>query len=79
MHVEHHPLIAEFPEYRDAIHDRKQSDAHFAKLFAEYETIDKAVVRAENGIEHLGDLALEELKKQRLALKDTLYNTLRGA
>lgn len=76
MHIDHHPLIAEFPEHRDAIHRLKSSDAHFARLMSEYEEMDKAVVRAENGVEHLGDLALEELKKKRLHLKDELSKIL---
>lgn len=76
MHIDHHPLIAEFPEHRDAIHRLKSSDAHFARLMSEYEEMDKSVVRAENGVEHLGDLALEELKKKRLHLKDELSKIL---
>ena len=77
MHIEHHPLNAEFPEFRDVIHQRKRDDAHFARLFDEYEQIDKAVVRVENGAEHLGDLTLEQMKKQRLHLKEQLYALLR--
>ena len=65
MHVDHHPLVAEFPEFKTAIHELKQSDAHFARLFEEYEVIDKAVVRVENGVEAMADLALEALKKQQ--------------
>lgn len=79
MHVEHHPLAQEFPEYREKIHALKQSDAHFARLFDEYEVADKAVVRAEDGVEPTGDLALETMKKQRLALKDQLYEMLKPA
>lgn len=76
MHIDHHPLIAEFPEHRDTIHRLKSSDAHFARLMSEYEEMDKSVVRAENGVEHLGDLALEELKKKRLLLKDEISKLL---
>ena len=75
--VEHHPLIREFPEMRERIHDLKQSDQHFARLFEDYEVADKAIVRAENGVDHLGDVELEGLKKQRLSLKDQLYARLR--
>lgn len=78
MHIEHHPLIAEFPEHRNAIHILKQENNHFARLAGEYESVDKAVTRAENGEEHLGDLALETLKRERLALKDALYDMLRS-
>ncbi len=77
MHIDNHSLAREFPEYQSLIHTLKTSDTHFARLFNEYEAADKAVIRAEEGLEHLGDLALEELKKQRLALKDALYDLLK--
>jgi uncharacterized protein YdcH (DUF465 family) len=70
MHIDNHPLAREFPEYQSLIHTLKTSDTHFARLFNEYEAADKAVIRAKEGVEHLGDLALEGLKKQRLALKE---------
>jgi uncharacterized protein YdcH (DUF465 family) len=79
MHIDNHPLAREFPEFQAQIHSLKTTDAHFARLFNEYEAIDKAVIRAEEGLEHLGDLALEELKKKRLALKDALYGLLSPA
>lgn len=75
--VEHHPLIREFPELRERIRALKGSDQHFSRLFDAYEVADKAVVRAENGVDHLGTNELEGLKKQRLALKDQLYTRLR--
>ncbi len=37
MQVEHHQLAVDFPEFKEQIHDLKSSDAHFAKLFDEYE------------------------------------------
>ncbi|MBV8467643.1 MAG: DUF465 domain-containing protein [Burkholderiales bacterium] len=76
MHIEHHPLIVEFPEQRDAIHHLKTTNHHFAKLAREYEELDKAITRVENREENVGDLELEQLKKQRLALKDALHNLL---
>ena len=75
----HHPLIIEFPEHKDRIHQLKVSNQHFRKLAFEYEGIDKAIVRAEQGIESLGDDYLETLKKERLLLKDLLYGMLRAA
>lgn len=74
--IEHHPLIQEFPEHREKIHALKLSDKHFSKLFEEYEVVDKAVVRIENGNEPNTDDYLEEQKKLRLHLKDKLYAIL---
>jgi uncharacterized protein YdcH (DUF465 family) len=74
--VEHHPLILEFPEFREKIHELKMSDKHFSNLFESYEEVDKAVVRMENGNEPNTDDYLEEQKKARLHLKDQLYAIL---
>jgi uncharacterized protein YdcH (DUF465 family) len=79
MQIEHHPLSVEFPEFKDAIHALKLGNAHFAKLFNEYDDTDKAINRAENGVQHLGDAALESLKKIRITLKDQLFQLLQTA
>lgn len=78
MHVEHHPLIKEFPEYKSAIHDLKVADEHFAQLFDEYHEIDKTVVRMEEDIEPAADHVIEDAKKRRLSLKDELYAMLQA-
>ncbi len=75
----HHPLINEFPEHKDKIHQLKVHNNHFRRLAFEYEGVDKAIVRAEQGIEALGDSYLETLKKERLALKDILFGMLKTA
>ena len=74
----HHPLIQEFPELKDAIHQLKLNNSHFRRLAFEYEGVDKAIVRAEQGIEVLGDDYLETLKKERLMLKDLLFGMLKN-
>jgi uncharacterized protein YdcH (DUF465 family) len=78
MPIEHHPLIEEFPEYKDRMHELKMNDAHFRKLAHEYEGIDKSIVRAEQGIEIVNDDYLENIKKERLYLKDQIYNLLKA-
>lgn len=75
----HHPLILEFPEHKDGIHQLKVNNPHFRRLAFEYEGVDKAIVRAEQGIETLGDDYLESLKKERLQLKDLLFGMLKSA
>jgi len=79
MHIDHHPLIAEFPEHREGIHSLKLSNAHFNRLASDFELIDKAITRVENGEEPVGDVALEVMKKQRLALKDAIRGMLEAA
>ena len=78
MPITHHPLIEEFFEYRDEIHDLKLNNAHFRRLAHEYEGIDKSIFRAEQGIEIVNDEYLDSIKKERLHLKDLIYSMLRN-
>lgn len=78
MFGEHHHLATEFPEYKDRIHELKTgNNAHFMKLYAEYNELDNNIYRIEEGIEVTDDDYLEGLKKQRLALKDELFAILK--
>lgn len=76
MTVEHHPLVHEFPEHREALHRLKLTDTHFARLATEYEDVDKEIVRIEDSVQPASDVVLETLKKRRLLLKDQLYARL---
>jgi len=77
--LENHSLVKEFPELRAQIHELKTSDNHFAKLFAEYDEVEHTVHRIEAGAEAASDDRLEELKKQRLNLKDEMFSLLKKA
>lgn len=79
MPLESHSLVKEFPEMRDKIHTLKNSDNHFSKLFARYDELEHSVHRIESGAEAASDDRLEELKKQRLSLKDELFGLLKKA
>ncbi len=70
---EKHDLIHELPEYKQRIHELKVSDEGFRKMFDEYHELDHQIIRMEEGIETPSDDVLEELKKQRLFLKDQLF------
>ncbi len=74
--VDNHPLSRDFPEHKLHITTLKASDAHFAKLMAEYEIMDKEIVRVEQGLEIRDDLELDSLKMKRVQLKDTLFSML---
>ncbi len=76
MPIEHHPLIEEFQQYKEQIHALKMSNSHFRRLTHEYEGIDKSIVRAEQGIETVNDDYLSEIKKERLHLKDLIFQML---
>lgn len=79
MQNEKHDLLHELPEHSDKIHELKQSDAHFAKLFDEYHTVNKEVIRIEQDIETTSDEYAEGVKKKRLHLKDELFKMLDAA
>ena len=76
MSLEKHDLVHELPEYRDAIHELKMNDRHFAKLFEQYHDLDHEVHRIELGVETPSDDYVEQQKKQRLNLKDQLHTML---
>ncbi|MBO6603609.1 MULTISPECIES: YdcH family protein [Paracoccaceae] len=74
-----HELAEEFPDQVDKIHELKTSDAHFAKLMDAYHEINRAVHRAETGIEPCEELAEVQMRKERLALKDQIAAMLSKA
>lgn len=74
-----HELAEEFPEHVAAMHALKLGNAHFAKLFAEYHEVNRAIHRAETHVEPVGDAHLETLRKSRVVLKDEIYGMLAKA
>jgi len=79
MLTEKHDLVHELPEHKDAIHNLKMTNQHFARLFDEYHKVDHEVHRIETGIENTSDEYLEERKKVRLYLKDELFRMIKEA
>lgn len=79
MPINHHPLHSEFPEQIDAIHQLKETNAHFRRLMEEYEAIDKEIYRMEEGIETPEDSVLTGEKKKRLNLKDQIAEMLQAS
>lgn len=77
--IEKHDLHHEFPEFNDRIHELKMNNHHFARLFEEYHTINREILRIEEGVENTNDEYLEDLKKERLSHKDQLYKMLTDA
>lgn len=67
-----HELADEFPEHREKIHALKTSDAHFARLMDEYHEVNRAIHRAETSVEPTTEDHENQLRRQRLALKDEI-------
>jgi uncharacterized protein YdcH (DUF465 family) len=71
-----HELAEEFPQMVETLHQLKQSDAHFAKLYDDYHAINRAIHRAETDVEPTDDLHMAQMRKERLALKDAISAAL---
>jgi uncharacterized protein YdcH (DUF465 family) len=67
-----HELAADFPEYAEKIHELKLHDAHFVKLADEYHDLNRAIHRAETGVEAVADFAETDMRKRRMQLKDEI-------
>ncbi|MBA4790121.1 MAG: DUF465 domain-containing protein [Pseudomonadota bacterium] len=71
-----HQLAADFPDFAGKIHELRQSDAHFARLAAEYDAVNEVVHKAETNLAPMDDLDLEAKRKERVRLKDELFALL---
>ena len=60
-------------EYRDIISKLKQENAHFAKIFEKHNELDDKIAEVDAGREHMDQIELETLKKEKLKLKDEAY------
>ena len=76
MTVEHHALINDLPEYKDAIHALKVSYAHFARLMEDYHKLTREVERIENEGNSTSDEIEAALKTRRVKLKDELVKII---
>jgi uncharacterized protein YdcH (DUF465 family) len=66
-----------FPEYRDLITRLKGHDAHFTRLFDKHNELDQLIKNKEAHIEPGTQIEIEQLKKEKLLLKDQIYTHLR--
>ena len=76
MQVDHHDLHKEFPDMHDAIAGLKKFNTHFSALFARYDRLTGKVEDLEEHDMPVGDFTLEDMKKQRVKLKDEIYYLL---
>ncbi len=77
MQVEHHDLHHEFPEYLESIQTLKSENEQFGQMYQEYEELTREVERLEEDDLPVDDFAIENMKKQRVRLKDQMYRMLR--
>ena len=70
--IKKHQLTVDFPEFETKIHDLKVSDNHFKKLFEEYDKLDHEVYRIETNTEPASDETLNNLRMERVRIKDEI-------
>ena len=75
---ESHDLLHEFPDLESKISALRSSNAEFTRLMDDYDALDARVRDLEELGTPVADETIEELKKERLVLKDTLYAILRS-
>lgn len=68
-----------FPEFRDLITKLKVQDAYFANLFDKHNELDQRIKNIESNIELGTPHEVETLKKEKLRLKDQMYEVLKKA
>ena len=68
-----------FPEYRDLITKLKVENTHFANIFEEHNRLDDKITGLTNNPVTSGLDNLDELKREKLRLKDEIYAMLREA
>lgn len=73
-----HELLEAFPEFADAIHKLKTTNAHFARQYDEYHTVNRDIHRAETDVEPMSDEHVTVLRKKRMTLRDEIYAQLKA-
>lgn len=74
-----HAIHEEFPNDAELIHQLKVSDAHFARLMDEYDSVNDEVAAAEARHVTMSEEAETTLRKQRAALKDDIARAISAA
>jgi uncharacterized protein YdcH (DUF465 family) len=77
--MEKHDILHEFPQFKDRVHELKTSNHHFRKLFDDYHEVDHEIHSIETGATTAIDEYLNELRKKRVHLKDSIFEILNAA
>ncbi|MBP1850029.1 YdcH family protein [Rhizobium halophytocola] len=71
-----HELAAEFPQFTALMRHLRETDGHFARLCESYHAVNGEIHRAETDIAPVGDFRMEDMRKERMRLKDEIYGML---
>lgn len=76
---ESHDLLHEFPDLEQKIAALCDADEEFSALMKDYDDLDARVRNLEELGTPVADETIEDLKKERLMMKDRLYEMLRAS
>jgi uncharacterized protein YdcH (DUF465 family) len=76
MKVDQHDVLSEFPEMGDAIDILRKENARFASLYGTYNRLTGKVENLEQHDMPVSDFTIEDMKKQRVRIKDEIYHLL---
>jgi hypothetical protein len=71
-----HDIYHELPEFKDKINQLINKDPHFSHLVDQFHEINKTLDRVHRHIYGTDSMNMTQLKKERLHLKDEVYNQL---
>ncbi len=71
-----HQLVIDFPEFAEKIHTLKMENAHFKKLFENYDELDHAIFNIESDTQPKSDEVLNKMRMERVKVKDEIYQFL---
>lgn len=63
-----------FHEYRDIMQEIKEKDAHFLSMFNKHNELDEQIIEMEKN--HVDQFEIEKNKKEKLKLKDDIYQQI---
>ncbi len=63
-----------FHEYRDVITQLRQENGHFHKIFDRHNELDEEIAEMEKN--HVDQFEIEKRKKEKLKLKDEVYDLI---
>ncbi|MFC6268538.1 YdcH family protein [Frigoriflavimonas asaccharolytica] len=71
--IKKHNLAEAFPEFEQKIQSLKLEDNHFKILFTKYDELDHEIYRIESDAEPATDDILNNLRVERVRLKDEIH------
>lgn len=74
-----HNLAKDFPEFRDTLAQRVENDSSFSAVVDEYLGLDQRIRELEELDQPANDDALNQLRKERVLVKDRIEAQLRQA